>query len=155
MLMKTTGASYLRYRTWTRTPAKNLTPGVCAEFNAVKAAWDAISVPAQAGDPTCPATGGAVQVGTPAGCTSCTLSLWLHVDTSETTTTTQFDKRTVSVNGPTPATCSDPDRASGYQLCTINVGALAGQSVTIKLTGTEDVSLQPSFAIDDTALGAG
>jgi Zn-dependent metalloprotease len=53
MLMKTTGFSYLRYRTATLQAAKNLTPGNCANFNTVKAAWDAVSVPAQAGDPTC------------------------------------------------------------------------------------------------------
>src|SRR4051794_14846760 len=53
MLTKTTGSSYLKYRTWTLTAAKNLTPGNCANFNAVKAAWDAVSVPAQAADPTC------------------------------------------------------------------------------------------------------
>ncbi len=58
MLMKTTSSSYLRYRTWTLTAAKNLFPSSCTEFNAVKAAWDAVSVPAQAGDPTCSATGG-------------------------------------------------------------------------------------------------
>src|SRR5439155_11382470 len=28
----------------------------------------------------------------PAGCSSYTLSFWLHIDTNETTTTTQFDK---------------------------------------------------------------
>jgi len=53
MLIKTTGSSYLKYRTWTLTAAKNLFPGSCTEFNTVKAAWDAISVPAQSGDPTC------------------------------------------------------------------------------------------------------
>ena len=53
MLMKTTGASYLKYRTWTLQAAKNLFPGSCTEFNTVKAAWDAVSVPAQAADPTC------------------------------------------------------------------------------------------------------
>jgi zinc metalloprotease ZmpA len=57
MLIKTTGSSYLKYRTWTLTAAKNLFPGSCAEFNTVKAAWDAISVPAQSADPTCSATG--------------------------------------------------------------------------------------------------
>jgi Zn-dependent metalloprotease len=46
MLMKTTSSSYLKYRTWTLTAAKNLTPGSCADFNVVKAAWDAVSVPA-------------------------------------------------------------------------------------------------------------
>ncbi|MEH0844212.1 M4 family metallopeptidase [Micromonospora sp. CPCC 205711] len=53
MLMKTTGASYLKYRTWTLQAAKNLYPTSCTEFNTVKAAWNAVSVPAQTGDPTC------------------------------------------------------------------------------------------------------
>jgi Zn-dependent metalloprotease len=56
MLMKTSGASYPKYRTWTLQAAKNLFPGGCTEFNTVKAAWDAVSLPAQPGDPTC--TGG-------------------------------------------------------------------------------------------------
>ena len=56
MLMKTSTSSYLKYRTWTLTAAKNL-DATCGLFNAIKAAWNAVSVPAQAGDPTC--TGGA------------------------------------------------------------------------------------------------
>nr|WP_244871944.1 M4 family metallopeptidase [Catellatospora sp. TT07R-123] len=54
MLMKTTSSSYLKYRLWTLTAAKSQYPGSCTEFNAVKAAWNAVSVPAQAGEPTCP-----------------------------------------------------------------------------------------------------
>jgi len=53
MLIKTSSSSYLKYRTWTLTAAKNLYPGSCTEFNAVKAAWTAVSVPAQTADPTC------------------------------------------------------------------------------------------------------
>ena len=56
MLLKTSSSSYLKYRTWTLTAAKNLTPGNCTNFNTVKAAWNAVSVPAQSADPTC--TGG-------------------------------------------------------------------------------------------------
>ncbi|MFF5174454.1 M4 family metallopeptidase [Micromonospora sp. NPDC000089] len=56
MLLKTSSSSYLKYRTWTLQAAKNLFPSSCTEFNSVKAAWDAVSVPAQSGDPTC--TGG-------------------------------------------------------------------------------------------------
>jgi len=55
MLMKTSSSSYLKYRTWTLTAAKNL-DSTCAQFNAVKNAWDAVNVPAQAGDPTCGGT---------------------------------------------------------------------------------------------------
>ena len=63
MLMKTSRSSYLKYRIWTLQAAKNLYPGSCAEFNTVKAAWNAVSVPAQSADPTCggttpPPTGG-------------------------------------------------------------------------------------------------
>jgi zinc metalloprotease ZmpA len=53
MLMKTSASSYLRYRSWTLQAAKNLFPGSCTQFNTVKAAWDAVSVPAQSTDPTC------------------------------------------------------------------------------------------------------
>ncbi|MGR6319450.1 M4 family metallopeptidase [Micromonospora soli] len=54
MLLKTTSSSYLKYRTWTLQAAKNLYGSTgCTEFNTVKAAWDAVSVPAQSGDPTC------------------------------------------------------------------------------------------------------
>lgn len=56
MLMKTSASSYLKYRLWTLTAAKNLFPSSCTEFNAVKKAWDAVSVPAQSGEPTCGST---------------------------------------------------------------------------------------------------
>ena len=55
MFLKTSSSSYLKYRTWTLTAAKNLFPSSCTEFNTVKAAWNAVSVPAQTGDPTCTA----------------------------------------------------------------------------------------------------
>ncbi|BFU43119.1 M4 family metallopeptidase [Krasilnikovia sp. MM14-A1004] len=68
MLMKTSSSSYLKYRTWTLTAAKNLFPGSCTQFNTVKAAWDAVSVPAQSADPTC--DGGTTPPTTPpSGCT--------------------------------------------------------------------------------------
>ncbi|MGW2595594.1 M20/M25/M40 family metallo-hydrolase [Streptomyces sp. NPDC001515] len=54
MLLKTSGMTYKRYRTATLTAAKNLDAS-CALFDRTKAAWTAISVPAQTGDPTCTA----------------------------------------------------------------------------------------------------
>ncbi|TYB40606.1 M4 family metallopeptidase [Micromonospora sp. AP08] len=53
MLLKTSSSSYLKYRVWTLQAAKNLYPTSCTEFNAVKAAWNAVSVPAQTGEATC------------------------------------------------------------------------------------------------------
>jgi len=64
MLLKTSSSSYLKYRTWTLTAAKNLDAS-CATFNSVKAAWNAVSVPAQAADPTCTTGGNTVTVNNP------------------------------------------------------------------------------------------
>lgn len=296
MLMKTSSSSYLKYRTWTLTAAKNLFPGSCTEFNAVKAAWNAVSVPAQSADPTCTTGTGTVSVtnpgsktgtvgtaissftmsasggtspytwtatglpagvsigastgtvsGTPttagtysatvtakdatnatgsttfswtisgsgggtcsgqklgnpgfetgtaapwtastgvvdsstsqpahsgtwkawmngygsahtdtvtqsvtipAGCTA-TLSFYLHIDSAETTTSSAYDKLTVKAGSTTLATYSNLNKASGYSLKSFNVSSLAGQTVTISFSGTEDSSLQTSFVVDDTAL---
>jgi len=211
MLMKTSSSSYLKYRTWTLTAAKNLYGATsCTEFNAVKAAWDAVNVPAQAGDPTCSTGGGGgtctstgqklgnpgFETGTaapwsassgvvdnstgevahsgswkawmdgygtshtdtlsqsvtiPSGCTA-SLSFYLHVDTAETTTTTAYDKLTVKAGTTTLATYSNLNKNTGYALKTFDVSSLAGQTVTISFSGSEDSSLQTSFVVDDTAL---
>nr|BFE55837.1 M4 family metallopeptidase [Dactylosporangium thailandense] len=228
MLMKTSSSSYLKYRTWTLTAAKNLFPGSCTQFNTVKAAWDAVSVPAQSGDPTCTGgttpppttsspTGGptttpptgtcsgqkllnpgfesgatswtgttgsigqwassgqaahggtysswldgygsthteAIQqsVTVPSGCTA-TLSFYVHIDSAETTTTTQYDKLTISAGSTTLGTLSNLNKASGYQLKSYTFTG-TGAAVAIKFSGTEDSSLQTSFVIDDTAVTLG
>lgn len=298
MLSKTSNMTYLKYRTATLNAAKNLTPGVCTNFTAVKAAWDAVSVPAQTADPTCGSTGGVTvanpgnktaTVGTaigaftltaspagtytwsatglpagltigastgtvsgtpttagtyavtatatgaggsgstsftitvsgpgggctgagqkfanpgfesgptswtgttgaigqwggqgqpartgtysawldgygtthteavqqsvtiPAGCTASTLSFYLHIDSTESTTTVQYDKLTVTAGATTLGTFSNLNKASGYVLRSFNVGSFAGQTVVITFSGTEDSSLQTSFVIDDTSLNA-
>lgn len=84
------------------------------------------------------------------GCTA-TLSFYLHIDTAETTTTTQFDKLTVTVNGVTKATFSNLNKNTGYALETISLAGTTG-SVAVKFSGVEDSSLQTSFVVDDTAL---
>ena len=65
MLSKTAGMTYQRYRTATLNAAKNLFPTSCTNFNTVKAAWDAVSVPAQSADPTCTVGGGTATVTNP------------------------------------------------------------------------------------------
>ncbi|MGW7725199.1 hydrolase [Streptomyces canus] len=94
----------------------------------------------------------------PAACTTATLSFYLHVDTAETTTSTAYDTLKVQVlNGSgtvlgTPATYSNLNAASGYTQRSFSLAGYAGQTVTLKFTGTEGSTLQTSFVIDDTAL---
>jgi len=91
----------------------------------------------------------------PAACTNTTFSFWLHIDTAETTTTTAYDKLTITANGTTLATFSNLNHHSGYIQHTYSLGSFAGSTVTLKFTGTEDSSLQTSFVVDDTAVNTG
>ncbi|MCW2643280.1 MAG: hypothetical protein JWP76_5586 [Dactylosporangium sp.] len=88
----------------------------------------------------------------PSTCASASLSFWLHIDTAETTTSTAYDKLTVTAGSTTLATYSNLNKNSGYAQKTLNLNAFIGQTVTIKFTGTEDSSLQTSFVLDDTAV---
>ncbi|WP_052390813.1 putative Ig domain-containing protein [Streptomyces sp. NRRL B-24484] len=87
----------------------------------------------------------------PTGCTSYTLGFWLHID-SASSTTTAYDKLTVTANGTTLATYSNLNAASGYQQRTFNLAAYAGQTVTLTFTGAEDYTKQTSFVLDDITL---
>ena len=96
----------------------------------------------------------------PASATSATLSFYLHIDSAETTTSAAYDKLSVQlVNSSgtlltTLATYSNLNKASGYAQRTFDVTGYKGQSVTLRLTGTEDGSLQTSFVVDDASLTA-
>ena len=47
---------------------------------------------------------------------------------------------------------SNVNGGSGYVPVTVDLSAFAGQTVTLKWTGTQTSSVQTSFLIDDTAL---
>ncbi|WP_460072283.1 M4 family metallopeptidase [Streptomyces sp. YKOK-I1] len=91
----------------------------------------------------------------PSGCTNTTFTFYLHVDTAETTTSTQYDKLTVTAGSTTLATYSNLNAASGYVQKSFSLGSYAGTTVALKFTGVEDSSLQTSFVIDDTAVTTG
>ncbi|MGW3423378.1 M4 family metallopeptidase [Streptomyces phaeochromogenes] len=91
----------------------------------------------------------------PSGCTGTTFTFYLHVDTAETTTSTQYDKLTVTAGSTTLATYSNLNAASGYVAKSLSLSAYAGTTVALKFTGVEDSSLQTSFVIDDTAVTTG
>jgi hypothetical protein len=228
MLLKTSSSSYLKYRTWTLTAAKNLYPGDCTAFDTVKAAWTAVSVPAQTADPTCtgsttpptssptssptatpttPPTSGTCtsaqllgnsgfesgattwaqtsgvistasgtnvpyagtyfawlngygtthtdtlsqSVTIPSTCTTATLSFYLKITSSETSTSTAYDKLTVKAGSTTLATYSNLNKAA-YALKSFDLSAYKGQTVSISFSGVEDSSLATSFQVDNTAL---
>ena len=94
----------------------------------------------------------------PSGISSATLTFWLHIDSAETTTTTAYDTLKVQIRNTsntvlaTLATYSNLNKAAGYSQKSFNVTAYAGQTVRVYFLGVEDVSLQTSFVIDDTAL---
>ncbi|MFF4307080.1 M4 family metallopeptidase [Streptomyces sp. NPDC001601] len=91
----------------------------------------------------------------PSGCTATTFTFYLHVDTAETTTSTQYDKLTVTAGSTTLATYSNLNAASGYVQKSFSLGSYAGSTVTLKFSGVEDSSLQTSFVVDDTAVTTG
>jgi PKD repeat protein len=94
----------------------------------------------------------------PTGCSTYTLSFWMHIDTAETTTTSKYDTlslQLLSSSGTvlkTLYTYSNLNHNTGYTQHTFNLAAYAGQSVKLEFTGKEDYELQTSFVIDDTAL---
>ncbi|MGW7378582.1 putative Ig domain-containing protein [Streptomyces sp. NPDC054794] len=90
----------------------------------------------------------------PAGCKA-TFTFYLHVDTDETTGSTQYDKLTVTAGSKTLATYSNLNAATGYAQKSFDLSSYAGSTVTLKFSGVEDSSLQTSFVVDDTAVTTG
>ncbi|MFJ5301879.1 putative Ig domain-containing protein [Streptomyces sp. NPDC088350] len=88
----------------------------------------------------------------PSGCTGTTFTFYLHIDTAETSTSTAYDKLTVTAGSTTLATYSNLNAASGYVAKSFSLSAFAGTTVTLKFSGVEDSSLQTSFVVDDTAV---
>ena len=94
----------------------------------------------------------------PTGCTAYNFSFWLHVNTAETTTSTTYDTLKVQVlnsSGTVVATLhtySNLDHNTGYAQRSFSLSGYAGQTVTLKFTGSEDYEYQTSFVIDDTAV---
>jgi PKD repeat protein len=95
-------------------------------------------------------------VSIPTGCKA-SLGFWLHVDTAETTTTAYDTLKVQVLNSSgtvlgTLATYSNLNHNTGYAQRTFDLSGYAGQTITLKLTGAEDYTMQTSFVIDDTAI---
>ncbi|MFF1911908.1 M28 family peptidase [Streptomyces sp. NPDC058239] len=91
----------------------------------------------------------------PTGCSAYKLSFHLRTDTDESAgDPTAYDTFTVKLGTKTLATYSNTDAAGSYVQKTFDVGAFAGQTVTLGFTSSEDAYLQTSFVVDDVTLNA-
>ncbi len=107
------------------------------------------------------ATGSAYQtVSIPTTATG-TLTFWLNVTSSETTTTTQYDKLFVEVRNTsgtlltTAATYSNLNKvasATTYSQKSLNLAAYKGQTVRVQFRSTMDSSITTTFRVDDVSL---
>jgi hypothetical protein len=94
----------------------------------------------------------------PSGCSTYQFTFYMHIDTAETSTTTKYDTLKLQVlnsSGTVLATLytySNLNQNTGYSLHSFNLSSYAGQTITLKFTGTEDYTQQTSFVIDDTAM---
>jgi subtilisin family serine protease len=100
------------------------------------------------------------QISIPSG-TAPKLSFWLNVVSSETTTTTQYDRLFVEVRNTsgtllaTLATYSNLDKAAAgvySQKGEFSLAAYAGQTIRIQFRATTDFSLATTFRIDDASV---
>ncbi|MFI6003585.1 M28 family peptidase [Streptomyces sp. NPDC051366] len=132
MLLKTSSMSYKKYRTATLSSAKSLDPTTCNLFTRTKAAWDAISVPAQSGDPTCTPSGQNDDFSMALNPASGTVQQGASVTTTVATSTTtgQAQQVTLTATGlPSGVTAS-------FNPATVQ----SGQSSTLTLSATSNAA---------------
>ncbi|MGW8885777.1 M28 family peptidase [Streptomyces sp. NPDC055749] len=171
MLLKTSSMSYKKYRTATLSSAKSLDLATCGLFLKTKAAWDAISVPAQAGDPTCTPTGqnndfslalnpsaGTVQQG---GSVTTTVATNTTTGTAQSVTltatglpsgvTASFDPATVQSGQSSVLTLSATSNAApgASQIVVKGQGAALSHTVdyTLNVGGTQPGTDPPDIAV--------
>ncbi|MGI5160744.1 M28 family peptidase [Microbispora sp. CA-102843] len=153
--LKTLPRTHAKARVNTLNAAKSLFPGSCTEFNAVKAAWTAVSVPAT-NDPTCTAdpggndfsvsvnpASGSVQAGQPATTTVSTTvtkgsaqQLTLRTGTLPTGVTATFTPATVTAGQSSQlrlaTSASTP--AGAYPITIVADGGGVSRQATYSLT---------------------
>ncbi|MEU3905653.1 M28 family peptidase [Streptomyces goshikiensis] len=136
MLLKTSGMSYKKYRTATLSSAKSLDPTTCNLFNKTKAAWDAISVPAQSGDPTCTPSGQNDDFSMALNPASGTVQQGASVTTTVATSTTTGSAQQVTLT----ATGLPAGVSASFSPATVQ----SGQSSTLTLSASSSAAPGPS-----------
>jgi Zn-dependent metalloprotease len=142
MLAKTSTWKYANIRTATLTAAKNLYPGSCVEFQALKAAWTAINVVAQAADPTCNVTGNDFSIAVDPATAS--------VDAGATATTTV--ETAITAGSPQTVALTASGLPSGTTATFEPASVTSGESSTLTLT-TSETTAGGSYPISITGTG--
>ncbi|AHH99388.1 M4 family metallopeptidase [Kutzneria albida] len=152
MLLKTSGMSYKKYRTATLSAAKGL-DATCELFNRTKAAWDAISVPAQTADPTCTSNPGndfSVALNPASGSVNPGASVTSTVSTATTSGSAQSVALSAS-GAPSGVTVSfSPTSVTSGGSSTMTVAASASAApgnYTITVTGTGSATHTAQFTL--------
>ncbi|WP_433413650.1 M4 family metallopeptidase [Microtetraspora malaysiensis] len=173
--LKTTPWTHAKARVATLNAAKSLFPNGCTEFNAVKAAWAAVSVNAQSGEPTCTAVPGndfSVSLSPTSGSVQTGQSTTTRVNTAVISGTAQpvtlstrslpngvtasFNPATVTAGQSSTLTLSASSTATGgtFQMTVVGTAGSTTHEATFSLTVGRDqppandfsVSVNPSSA---------
>jgi Zn-dependent metalloprotease len=163
MQSKTSTWKHANIRTATLNAAKNLYAPSCVEFNAVKAAWAAVSVPAVSGEATC--TGGgtptndfSVSVSPTSGSVAAGSSATTTVGTATTSGSAQSVALTAS-GLPSGATASfSPASVTSGSSSTLTIATTASTpagSYPITITGTGSATRTATYTLTVTGGGSG
>lgn len=162
MQAKTSTWKYANIRTATLNAAKNLYAPSCAEFNTVKAAWNAISVPAQSGEATC--TGGtptndfSVAVSPTSGSVAPGASASATVSTATTSGSAQSVTLTASglPSGATASFSPATLTSGGSSTLTVATGtSTPAGTYPITITGTGSAVRTATYTLTVTGTGGG
>ncbi len=156
MLLKTSGMTYKKYRIATLQAAKNL-DATCNLYNRTKAAWDAVTLPAQSGEATCTPSGSDWSIAlNPA---SGTVQPGSGVTATVQTTTISGSAQTVTLStsgAPSGVSVSfSPSSVQTGNSSTMTVSTTAGTApgtytITVNGDGTTDHSAQYTLTVGST-----
>ena len=174
LLQKTTGWRYANVRVATLHAARDLYPGSCSAFDAIRKAWDAVSVPAQPGEPGCSTSDFTLSlapaaISTPIGGTgTSTVTAGLRSgDPQELTlaaaglpegVTATFSPATVATGGTSELTLTagDAARSGRYQATVVATGTVSRSvPLTVTVTGASGGTACTAEVTPDAPIEAG
>ncbi|GII66073.1 zinc metalloprotease [Sphaerisporangium krabiense] len=155
MNLKSGARTYARFRLHSLTAAKQLFPNSCVEFNAAKAAWTAVQVPAQSGEPTCTITTPINDFSFSLNPTSATTEAGQAVTTNLSTTVTSGNAQSITLRASglpagttatfTPATIQS-GQTSSLRLATSASTPSGTYQITVTADGA-DVDKTANFSL--------